>query len=75
MDLRKIIQGLQAEKVRLEKLIITLEEFATAGAPGPQQVPRGKRGRKSMGLLERKEVSARMTDYWASRRRARAEIA
>jgi|SRR5579871_459399 len=66
MDLNSIIQGLHAEKERLENLISTLEALSGSDAPR-----RGKRGRKSMGPLEREEVSTRMRNYWAGRRENR----
>ena len=33
--------------------------------------PKSTRGRKSMGMEERKEVSVRMSRYWAIRRKAK----
>jgi hypothetical protein len=33
-------------------------------------VPHSRRGRKSMGEAERREVSARLKRYWAKRRKS-----
>ena len=68
MDLYKIIQNLYAEKERLEGVIASLEALAGSHATEIPKLRRGKRGRKSMGPNERLEVSARMKNYWASRR-------
>jgi hypothetical protein len=69
MDLNKLLQELNAEKVRLERVIASIEELrrGTGGelpsAPDSERRP----GRKAMGPLERQEVSERMKIYWASR--------
>ena len=69
MDLYKVIQDLYAEKEKLERVIASLEELQkTAGAAVPAPKAVSRRGRKSMGTGERKEVSERMKKYWASRR-------
>jgi hypothetical protein len=69
MDLRKTIEDLYAEKDKLERVIASLEELQRAAAANSQVMGRAKRrGRKSMGSEERKEVSERMKRYWASRR-------
>ena len=69
MDVFKIIQELYREKLRLERIIESLEGMedrpAQAGAPA------GRRGRKSMNAEERREVSQRMKAYWAARRAAK----
>jgi len=70
MNVQKLIRQLSAEKEALERAILELETLvAGAGAvnrpvPGPK-----RRGRKSMGVDERREVSARMKAYWAGRRK------
>jgi hypothetical protein len=69
MDLQHLIQELKAEKNRLDSVIAALEamqrtESGLAGGPG---VPK-RRGRKSMGQEERKNVSERMKKHWANRR-------
>ena len=69
MDLYKAIQDLYAEKEKLERVIASLEELQRS-AGDLQVLPKtGKRrGRKSMGAKERREVSERMKKYWESRR-------
>jgi hypothetical protein len=70
MDLYKIIQDLNGEKAKVERVIESLEELqrisglAVPPAPGSGE----RRGRKSMSPEERQEVSERMKKYWASRR-------
>ena len=70
MDLYKTIQELYAEKEKLEHVIASLEELRQIG--GEVSVPPrgGHRGRKSMDARERQQVSARMKQYWASRRKS-----
>ena len=72
MHLYKALQELYAQKQKLENIIATLEELQTAAASEKSQ-PLGtkRRGRKSMGLAEREDVSRRMKKYWASRRKVR----
>jgi hypothetical protein len=69
MDLYKAIQDLYAEKEKLERVIASLEELqrTAGGLPLPLK-PQKRRGRKSMGTKERREVSERMKKYWAKRR-------
>jgi hypothetical protein len=68
MDLSETIAELLEEKKKLERVIASLEELASAMTV-PR--PRGRsRGRKSMGSAERLQVSARMKRYWAQRRAA-----
>ena len=69
MDLYKAIQDLYKEKEKLERVIASLEELQRAGGSVPE-MPKAvkRRGRKSMNSTERKEVSERMRNYWASRR-------
>jgi hypothetical protein len=67
MDLSQMIAELVEEKEKLDRVIVALEELASAVANQP--VPsRNRRGRKSMGAQERLQVSARMQKYWAQRR-------
>jgi hypothetical protein len=75
MDLNATIRALRADRDRLAAVIAQLEAL-TQGKNGTHAAykalaPRSPRGRKSMGAEERREVSARMKRYWASRRRAR----
>lgn len=69
MDLQKMIDELYAEKAKLERVIAALELMQRTG-DSPPEVPRAptRRGRKSMGLKERQDVSERMKKYWAGRR-------
>jgi len=66
MELGDAIQQLQAEKQRIERAIALLEQLHRN--QGSSTVARKRRGRKSMESEERREVSARMKRYWASRR-------
>jgi hypothetical protein len=69
MDLQKTIQDLYSEKEKLERVIASLEELQRAASANPLIPGRNKRrGRKSMGAQERREVSERMKKYWAGRR-------
>jgi hypothetical protein len=67
MDLAKTTEDLRREKERLERVIASLEELrATMSGPA-----KGRRGRKSVSLEERRELSARMKRYWEDRRNER----
>jgi hypothetical protein len=72
MDLHKTIQDLYAEKEKLERAIASLEELRSAVGDSPGVPKPSRRGRKSMDARERLEVSARMKQYWASRRQRSA---
>ena len=63
----KLLRYLRAEKLRLEKVIASLEELQKPLGSTDGALP-GRRGRKSMGPEERLEVSERMKKYWAKRR-------
>jgi hypothetical protein len=71
MDLYKTIQDLYLEKEKLMRVIASLEELQlAAGLSIPPSPGKGKpRGRKSMSPDDRQEVSERMRNYWASRRK------
>ena len=66
MDLRDAIRQLLDEKERIDKAIECLESLY----PGSTV---SRRGRKGMAEAERLEVSDRMTQYWARRRKAKGE--
>jgi len=68
MDLGKTIAELYEEKIRLDKVIASLEQLRDEFPPEP--VTTHRRGRKFMSLQERREVSERMRRYWAQRRGA-----
>ncbi len=69
MDLKALIDELNARKAVLENAIGSLKEIQQSLSGGPQ-TSEAKRGRKSMDEEERREVSERMKRYWASRRMA-----
>jgi hypothetical protein len=67
MDVYRIIRELVLERDRLQRIIESLEEMRPNG--GAQERPeRKRRGRKSMDLAAREEVSERMKRYWAQRK-------
>jgi hypothetical protein len=68
MDLNKAIRELHEELAKLNQVIASLEQFESTGTlPSPP-----RRGRKSMDEQERKVVSERMKQYWASRRKKKS---
>jgi hypothetical protein len=71
MDLAKTIEELRREKQKLDRVIASLEELQAAVTVAPLQKKR--RGRKSMGAEERREVSERMKKYWAARLAKRSQ--
>jgi len=74
MHLYKALQELYAQKQKLERVIASLEELRLSGRAIPSlETGSKRRGRKTMGIEERQEVSKRMKRYWASRRKRRAE--
>jgi hypothetical protein len=74
MDLQKTLQDLYAEREKLERAIASLEELQrTSTMPGAPTGSGKRRGRKSMSPEEREEVSARMKNYWASRRKGKSD--
>jgi hypothetical protein len=66
MDLYKTITELHQELERLNRVIASLEEMASAGV----ETVAPHRGRKFVSGSERRAVSERMRKYWESRRRA-----
>ncbi len=69
MNINKAIRELHEEKKRLDHVIASLEEMQrNAAAQGAATIER-KRGRKSMDLEARQEVSERMRRYWDARRK------
>lgn len=71
MDLIRTISDLRAQLDQINRVIASLEELARS-VQTPGQTPaamRSRRGRKSMGAEERREVSERMRRYWAKRRK------
>ena len=66
IDLEKLIQELRHKKELVERAIAQLEELAAESSAGSY---RDRRGRKSMGEAERRQVSVRMKSYWERRRK------
>jgi hypothetical protein len=69
MDLLRVIRRLRAKLAKVEKCIAALEALSTQRPLAPKR----KRGRKSMGPEERREVAKRMRLYWAARKEGRAK--
>jgi hypothetical protein len=65
MDLYKALSELYEEKKRLDRAISRVEYRLASLSDAPN---RSKRGRKNMSNEERRQVSERMTAYWAARR-------
>jgi hypothetical protein len=67
--LTKLIASLKAERQKVERAIASLEELLRSEQDGSESiaVPKRTRGRRSMGLDERKQVSERMKKYWAAK--------
>ncbi len=69
MDFYYAIRELLEEKKRLDHLIAALEAIHNGDYPEKRTANvKRRRGRKAMSEEERREVSARMKRYWASRR-------
>lgn len=70
MDLENVIRELYGQKATLEQAISLLEGLQhKAVSPSVPLGDTKRRGRKSMDLKERQDVSARMKKYWAARRK------
>lgn len=68
MDLFAAIRELRKERDRMDKMIAFLELRVDLEHRGEIGKGPSRRGRKSMSLEERREVSDRMRRYWAARR-------
>ncbi|MEJ7606721.1 MAG: hypothetical protein WKF37_10745 [Bryobacteraceae bacterium] len=66
MDLWQAIESLYVEKQKLDKAIATLEALKDGTTLSESQ---GRRGLNGMSETERREVSERMRNYWATRRK------
>lgn len=64
MDVAKALRELYTERKLLDAAIASLEAKQDAAAVRAGN----RRGRKSMSPEERREVSRRMSEYWAARR-------
>lgn len=76
IDLNQTITLLRLELSVIDRVISGLEDLARVrysqqGNPHVDGAMVRRRGRKSMGPEERKEVSRRMKAYWDSRREKR----
>jgi hypothetical protein len=70
MDLYKAIRELHEERKRLDQVITSLEEFQKRADEQLAEIGvKKRRGRKSMDAEAREEVSQRMKEYWAARKR------
>jgi hypothetical protein len=67
----RIEEMLRADRQRIVGAIEALEEMRASTLPYGDSVRR--RGRKSMGAVERQEVSERLKRYWAQRRNGGAQ--
>lgn len=67
MDLSKTLSELYEEKIRLDKVIASLEQLAENSLSIPVAAS-SRRGRKFMSPQERLQVSDRMRKYWAERK-------
>lgn len=67
MDFNKTLRELALELERVDNAIAALEKIQNTSNENAQRL-----GRKAMDAEEREEVSKRMKNYWASRRRAAA---
>ncbi|MBZ5724258.1 MAG: hypothetical protein LAP87_04610 [Acidobacteriia bacterium] len=75
MDLENVIRELYAQKATLEQAISLLEGLQhKAAPPSAASDDTKRRGRKSMDLKERQDVSARMKKYWAARRKEQEKV-
>jgi hypothetical protein len=65
MDITRTLDEVRRHKESVERVIASLKELqrVTNGSTSGK-----RRGRKSMSEAERREVSKRMKDYWASQR-------
>jgi hypothetical protein len=69
MDINKLIRELHSEKERLDRVIAALEELESVRNSAIPALRLTRRGRKSMGVAERRAVSERMKAYWSKRRK------
>jgi hypothetical protein len=67
MDLEETIRQLQVQKRQFDIAIANLEQLQGKDGGGNVVMP-DRRGRKSMGPEERRQVSDRIRRYWATRR-------
>lgn len=75
MDLDKVIRDLYEEKTRLDQIITSLEQMEKNEKENASPPMARRRGPKLMNSQARLEVSRRMKEYWASRRKGDVQIA
>ena len=63
-----VIRMLRVEVAKIDHTVATLQALAD-GDRAPK--PASRHGRRAMDAKERQEVSERMQNYWAARRRER----
>jgi len=68
MELGKVIRKLYEERIKLDKILASLEQLERSTARVDKKAPKKRPGRKSMDAQARQEVSERMKKYWAGRR-------
>jgi hypothetical protein len=73
VDLTNIIASLRAELERLNATIAALESLDGRVYSALPPLTRDRRGRKTMGQEERKQVSERIRRYWEQRKAREAE--
>ena len=73
MDLDKVIRKLYEERAKLDEIITSLELLQQSAAVVEKEIVKKRRGRKFMNEEDRKEVSERMKNYWAARRKAKEQ--
>jgi hypothetical protein len=76
--LRQAIVKLQADKIRIERQIVALEQALNAGVGIADDASMGNAGAtsrraKRMSSAARKAISARMKAYWAKRKTPRTK--
>ena len=70
MNLMELIRSLHREKESIDRAIASLEELLQISRPHSYTPSSSKRpGRKSMSAAERQQVSQRIKEYWAAKRK------
>ena len=76
MNVDEILQLLYSEKTKIEDVIARLESIRDGNddqSEGSRPSDK-RRGRRSMGEAERRQVSARMMKYWAEWRQHKTAV-
>jgi len=71
MNLMELIQSLHREKESIDRAIASLEELLQVTRSVSHSLSGKRRGRKSMSADERRQVSARIKEYWAEKRKTK----